>query len=52
MAQDMAKSKMGARIVSKEPEGLMLDVNKALSAALASSARLNERLSKLEGKAT
>lgn len=48
MAQDMLRSEAGARIVREEPDGLMLDVNKALSAALASSARLNERVRKLE----
>ena len=50
MAQDMLRSKAGARVVRQLPEGLALDVNAALSAALASSARLNERLRKLEGK--
>lgn len=50
MAQDMLKSTAGRRIVEEHPEGKMLDVNKALSAALASSARLNERVRALEGK--
>lgn len=51
MAQDMLRSTAGARIVHEDDEGLKLDVNKALSAALASSARLNERVNALEGKA-
>lgn len=50
MAQDMERSKAGKRIVEDTPEGKMLDVNKALSAALAASARLNERVRKLEGE--
>ncbi len=49
MAQDMERSEAGRRVVFETPEGKMLDVNKALSAALASSARLNERVRKLEG---
>jgi len=51
MAQDMAKSKAGRDVVVSLPDGLGLDVNKALSAALASAARLHERLSKVEKKA-
>jgi len=51
MAQDMMRSRAGARVVFQHPDGLALDVNKALSAALASSARLNERLRKVERKA-
>ena len=49
MAQDLQRSTAGARIVEDTPEGKMLDVNKALSAALAASARLNERVRRLEG---
>lgn len=48
MAQDLEKSKAGKEIVFETPEGKMLDTNKALSASLASSARLHERLRKLE----
>lgn len=48
MAQDMLKSKAGARVVFDAPDGKALDINKAISAALASSARLNERMRKLE----
>lgn len=51
MAQDLAKSKAGAAVVAKLPDGhLGFDVSKAVSAALASTARLNERLRALEGK--
>ena len=49
MAQDLAKSKAGAPIVHIAPDGLELDANKAISAALAASARLNQRMRKLEG---
>jgi hypothetical protein len=51
MAQDLQKSKAGSALVAKLPDGhLGFDVNKAVSAALASTARLNERLRKLEEK--
>lgn len=50
MAQDMLKSKAGARVVRQHKDGLALDLNAAISAALASSARLNERLRKVERK--
>lgn len=51
MAQDLAKSKAGASIVATLPDGhLGFDVSKAVSAALASTARLNERLRKLESR--
>lgn len=49
MAQDMAKSQAGARVVRAEPDGLKLDVNNAIGAALAATARLNHRMRKLEG---
>jgi len=49
MAQDMAKSKAGAQVVRADPDGLKLDVNNAIGAALAATARLNERMRKLEG---
>jgi hypothetical protein len=48
MAQDMERSRMGRDVVFEHPDGKALDVNKALSAALASAARLNERVRKLE----
>jgi hypothetical protein len=50
MAQDLERSAAGKRIVSETSDGKMLDVNKALSASLAASARLNERVRTLEGK--
>lgn len=50
MAQDMEKSKLGSSAVVDLPMGKGLDVNRALSAALAATARLNERLRKIEGK--
>lgn len=50
MAQDLERSEAGKRIVFDAPGGKALDVNKALSAALASAARLNERVRDLEGK--
>jgi hypothetical protein len=52
MAQDMAKSKVGRAVVIDDiGDGVMgLDVNKAISAALASSARLNQRVRELERK--
>jgi hypothetical protein len=49
MAQAMERSEAGKQVVVDTPDGKMLDVRKALGAALASSARLNERLRKLEG---
>ena len=50
MAQDLQKSKAGNALVVDLPdgEGLGFDVVKAVSAALASTARLNERIKKLE----
>ncbi len=50
MAQDLQRSKLGALVVRETPGGKMLDVNAAVSAALASSARLHRRLSDLERK--
>jgi hypothetical protein len=50
MAQDLERTPAGKRVVEDRPDGKMLDVNKALSLALASSARLNERVRELEGK--
>src|SRR6185312_4221096 len=48
MAQDLQKSKAGAAMVVKEPDGLGFDINKAISAALAATARLHQRMGKLE----
>lgn len=50
MAQDMERSSAGKRVVIDTPEGKMLDVNKALSTALASTARLNARLRAVENR--
>lgn len=50
MAQDLERSELGRGVVDETPEGKMLDVNKALSLALAAVARLNERVSELEAK--
>jgi len=51
MAQDLQKSKAGSALVVNLPDGdgIGFDVGKAVSAALASTARLNERLRKVEG---
>lgn len=49
MAQNLLESKAGSALVVKESDGLGVDVNKAVSAALAASARLNQRMRKLEG---
>jgi hypothetical protein len=51
MAQALEQSKAGKAIVHDTPGGKVLDGVGALSAALASVARLNERLRKVEGKA-
>lgn len=48
LAQDLQRSAAGRETVVETREGLGVDVNKALSAALASAARLNERVRKLE----
>lgn len=52
MAQDLAKSKAGSALVVKLPneDALGFDVTKAVSAALASTARLNARLRKVEDR--
>lgn len=51
MAQDLARSKMGrAAIVKVDEEHMGFDLGKAASAALASVARLDERLRKVEGR--
>lgn len=49
MAQHLQKSKAGSALIEHTDDGLAFDVNKAVSAALASTARLNERMRKLEG---
>lgn len=48
MAQDMERSKAGRTVVKERPVGKVLDVAAAISAALASAARLHHRLSKVE----
>jgi Chaperone of endosialidase len=52
MAQDLARSKMGAKaiVVADDDGHLGFDLGKATSAALASVARLDKRLRALEGK--
>ena len=52
MAQDLERSKMGREtVVRVDDQGhLGFDIGKAASAALASVARLHERLSKVEGR--
>jgi hypothetical protein len=50
MAQDLEKSEAGRKVVYELPEGKALDINKGLSAALASVARLNERVRAIEAK--
>jgi hypothetical protein len=47
-AQDLQKSKAGRQLVERTSDGLAFDINKAVSALLASSARLNERLREVE----
>lgn len=49
-AQDLERSEAGKRIIREKPDGKYLDANAAISAALASVARLNARLRKVEGK--
>lgn len=48
MVQDLARSKAGAALIVPTPDGPGFDVGKAVSAALASTARLNARLRELE----
>jgi hypothetical protein len=50
MAQHMRQSRAGADVTFDTDEGIALDVNKAISAALASVARLNKRLRAVEAK--
>jgi hypothetical protein len=49
MAQDLLKSKAGASMVRDAPDGLEVDLGKMITTLLATSARLNERMRKLEG---
>lgn len=51
MAQDLERSRAGSRVVTEVPDGKAIDINKAVSAALASVARLNKRLRAVEGRA-
>lgn len=48
MAQDAERSALGRSFVVDTKDGKMLDLNKAVSAALASMAYLNKRVNKLE----
>lgn len=48
MAQDVERSQIGREMVMDTPEGKVIDKDKMLAASLASNARLNERLDKLE----
>lgn len=50
MAQDVEKSKAGKKLIVDTSVGKAIDIPKATSALLASTARLHERLSKLEKK--
>jgi len=50
MAQDVAKSPMGASIVDRGPQGLQLDTKHGFGTALAALGNLNARLRELEGK--
>ena len=51
MAQDMERSRAGRRVVREGPGGAkMLDKDKTISTLLASAARLNKRVRKLEGE--
>jgi hypothetical protein len=51
IAQDLARSKAGKAIVSETPDGKqVVDVRGGLFAAIAASARLNERVKALESK--
>lgn len=50
MAQDLEKSEAGRAAVIDTAEGKLVDVNRALSAALAGAARLNERLRTIEDR--
>jgi hypothetical protein len=50
MAQDLERSSLGRDIVDDTTEGKMIDVNKALSLALAAVARLDKRVRELEAR--
>ena len=50
MAQDLERSRAGHALVIETPDGKGVDVNKAISAALAAVARLNQRLRAVEAK--
>ncbi len=49
MAQDLAATAAGRLLVTETPDGLMVDLPKAVVALLATVARLNERIRQLEG---
>ncbi len=48
MTSDLEKSEAGRRLIREKPDGKYVDVAAGLSAALASVARLNERVRKME----
>lgn len=48
MAQDLERSKAGKTMIVDTPSGKAIDVKKAVGAALAATARLNERLRAVE----
>lgn len=50
MAQDLEKSKLGKNAVVEQEDGKAVDIGKAVGLLLASVARLNERIDKLENK--
>ena len=50
MAQDLERSEAGRDLVEDTPRGKMVDYGRALPLLLASAARLNDRLDKLESK--
>jgi hypothetical protein len=50
MAQDLERSEAGRRLVVETPDGKGVDINKAVSAALAAAARLHKRVRDLEGQ--
>lgn len=50
MAQDVARTPMGASVVQEGPQGLQLDVKHGFGVTLASLANLNDRLRAVEGK--
>ncbi len=50
IAQDLNKSRAGSAVTVDTPDGIGVDIGKAVSAALAGLARVNKRLRDVEGK--